>query len=92
MTKKPTLDEAFDFIDTDGSGKLDAEEGYNALYCLVEWGALSEEEAFAAFDHIGSFAGEDDEVDMKELEAAMISFENATDEEIADAVDGANMK
>ena len=50
----------FNFIDTDGSGLLDEKEGFEALYCLVINGELTEDEAFAAGDLIGSFAGEDD--------------------------------
>jgi Ca2+-binding EF-hand superfamily protein len=87
----PTLDEAFDMIDADGSGALDAEEGFDALYCMVHWGLISEEEAFAVYDHAESHAGEDGEVDMGEMGDAMEEYENATDGEIAAAVDGANM-
>ena len=31
---------------------------------------MTEDEAFAAFDFIGGFAGDDEEVDKSELEAA----------------------
>ena len=53
------------------------------MYCLAEWGHLTEDEAFAAFEFIGGFAGDDDEVDEQELEAAFTALKNATDEEIA---------
>ena len=31
-------------------GMISEREAFNALYCLVEWGALEEEEAWEAFD------------------------------------------
>lgn len=68
MVEDPSVEEIFGMIDQDGSGKLNEKEGFEALYCLVIWGVLDEDEAFAAFDHIGSFAGDDDEVDLGEME------------------------
>lgn len=49
---------------------MSAEEGFQALYCLVEWGDLKEEEAWFMYDHIGSFAGDDGEVSLDELKQA----------------------
>lgn len=57
------------------------------MYCLAEWGHLTEDEAFAAFEFIGGFAGDDDEVDKVELEAAFTALHNATEEEIAEYVE-----
>ena len=87
----PSIDDAFNFIDTDKSGKLSAEEGFEAFYCLVAWEALTQDEAFAAFDFIGGYAGEDEEVDKSELEEAFQAMSEMTDEEIAERVDGASM-
>ena len=53
------------------------------MYCLVEWGHMTEDEAFAAFEFIGSFDEDGNGVDMGELEAAFAKFEGASDEEIA---------
>merc|ERR1712051_422377 len=89
--EEPTLEEAFDMIDADGSGALDAEEGFEALYCMVGWELISGEQAFAIYDHAASHAGDDGEVDLGEMGAAMEEVENATEEEIAAKVDGANM-
>ena len=86
-----TPEEIFGKIDQDGSGAVDAEEGFEALYCLVEWGMMSEDEAFAAFDHIGSYAGDDDVVDFDEMTAAVAAIEAMSESEIAAAVDGASM-
>jgi len=52
---------------------------------------LTQDEAFAAFDFIGGYAGEDEEVDKSELEEAFQAMSEMTDEEIAERVDGASM-
>ena len=88
--EEATPEEIFGKIDQDGSGAVDAKEGFEALYCLVEWGMMSEDEAFAAFEHIGSFAGDDDVVDFEEMTAAVEAIEAMSEEEIAAAVDGAS--
>ena len=51
---------------------------------------MTEDEAFAAFDFIGEFAGDDDEVDITELEDAWTALHEMTEEEIAERVDGAS--
>ena len=58
---------------------------------MVEWGWMTEDEAFAAFDHIGSFAGDDGQVDFDEMSDAVAAIEAMSDSEIAAAVDGASM-
>ena len=85
-----TPEEIFGAIDQDQSGAVDAEEGYAALYCMVEWKMLTEDQAFAAFDHIGSYAGDDDVVDFEEMTAAVEAMQAMTEEEIAAAVEGAS--
>ena len=62
-TEKPTEGEAFSHVDKNDNGKLSANEGFDAIYCLVEWGHMTEDEGFAAFEFISGFAGDDDEVD-----------------------------
>ena len=91
IDQRPSAADAFALIDQDGSQSLDAEEGYEAFYCLVDWGAMTEDEAFAAFDFIGGYAGDDDEVDKTELEKAFKDMEAMSEEEIAEKVDGASM-
>ena len=51
---------------------------------------LTEDQAFAAFDHIGSYAGDDDVVDFEEMTAAVEAMQAMTEEEIAAAVEGAS--
>jgi hypothetical protein len=70
--KEPeSVEDAFHMIDQDGSGKLSAREGFDALYCLVVWEVISEDEAFQIYDHVGSHAGDDDEVEMGEFKDAV---------------------
>ena len=57
---------------------------------MVEWGWMTEDQAFAAFDHIGSFAGDDDVVDFDEMTAAVEAMQAMSESEIAAAVDGAS--
>jgi hypothetical protein len=89
-TEPQSIEEAFNMIDTDGSKKLSAKEGFEALYCLVKWEELSEEEAFAIYDHIGSHAGDDDEVELGEFEAAIGEMMEMSEEDIAAAIEAAN--
>lgn len=41
------------------------------MYCAVDKGLLSKEDAFEAFDHVAKYAGEDEEVDLGEMEKAV---------------------
>ena len=66
-----TPEEVFDHIDADGSGLIDAHEGFNALYCMVEWGEMTREEAEGVFEYLGSFVGEDYMLSKSEAKAAM---------------------
>ena len=91
IDQRPSAADAFALIDQDGSQSLDAEEGYEAFYCLVDWGAMTEDEAFAAFDFIGSFAGENDQIEIGELEEAFKAMDEMSEEEIAARVEGASM-
>lgn len=51
-----TPESGFAMVDQDGSGDVDAEEGFEALYCMVEWGMMSEEEAWFLYDFLGAHA------------------------------------
>merc|ERR1712156_454343 len=76
IDQRPSAADAFALIDQDGSQSLDAEEGY---------------EAFSAFDFIGSFAGENDQIEIGELEEAFKAMDEMSEEEIAARVEGASM-
>ena len=76
-----TPEEIFDHIDADGSGDIDAQEGFNALYCMVEWGEMSREEAEDVFEYLGGHAGEDGKLDKAEAKAAFEEYEGG--EELA---------
>jgi len=42
------------------------------MYCMVEWGLMTEDEAFAAFDYISEHdADKDGEIGPDEMEAAV---------------------
>ena len=66
-----TPEEIFDHIDADNSGLIDAHEGFNALYCMVEWEEMTREEAEGVFEYLGSFVGEDYMLSKSEMKAAM---------------------
>ena len=65
-----TPEEVFDHIDADGSGLIDAHEGFNALYCMVEWEEMTREEAEGVFEYLGSFVGDDYMLSKSEAKAA----------------------
>ena len=52
---------------------------------------MTQDEAFAAFDFIGGFAGDDDQVSKSELEEAFIAMSEMSEEEIAEKVEGASL-
>ena len=70
-------EEIWMMIDKDGSMSIDAQEGFNALYCMVEWGELTVDEAMFLFDYLGKHADLDEEGTPEELDPseAMIAFE-----------------
>ena len=50
---KATYPDAATFVavlDGDDSGTIDEKEAWSAIYCFVEWGALTEPQGWAAFD------------------------------------------
>ena len=61
----------FDKIDTDGSGKIDAQEGYNALFCAVQWKFITKEEAIAAGEYLVGAAGDDKLLSKDEAKKAL---------------------
>jgi hypothetical protein len=64
-------------IDQNDNGSIDAQEGFNALYCMVEWGEMEEEEAIFMFEFLGEHANLDEEGTPDELDPteAMQAFE-----------------
>merc|ERR1711920_84655 len=77
-----TPEEVFDHIDADGSGLIDAHEGFNALYCMVEWGEMTREEAEGVFDMIDADgSGDIDEKEGKFALGCAVEWEFLTVEE-----------
>ena len=72
--------EIFAAVDADESGEVDAQEGFNALYCMVEWGEMSRDEAEWLWHYLGEAAGEDELLSMEEAQAAMDALEEGDDE------------
>ena len=70
-----TPEDVFNAVDQDGSGYVDAKEGFEALYCMVEWGEMSRDEAEAVFEYLGGFAGEDELLSKSEAHAAFAEYE-----------------
>jgi hypothetical protein len=64
-------------IDKNDNGTIDAQEGFNALYCMVKWGHMAEEEAIFMFEFLGEHANLDEEGTPDELDPteAMQAFE-----------------
>jgi hypothetical protein len=56
--------------DTNASGSLDAEEGFNALFCAAEWGAMSHEEAMWLYEFLGDHANNDENGTADELDVS----------------------
>lgn len=73
----------FDTIDRDGSGAIDAKEGFDALYCAVEWEMISEDEARGAFKYLAKAAGKDGKLSKDEAEAAMEALSSDEGQEFA---------
>ena len=72
-------------------GAVTHRQGFEAFYCLVSWGIVSEDEAFASFDYLTSYAGDNDEfLTTDEIEHAIADFELKSEEDIAALVDGAS--
>ena len=70
----------FDHADTSGNGALDAQEGFNALYCAVVWGEMDREDAEWLYEFLGSHAdlnqeGDPEELDKSEAKAAFETLE-----------------
>ena len=71
-----TDEEIFSHIDQSGNGAIDAKEGFEALYCMVEWGYMEEDEAIFMYEFLGDHADLDEngvpgELDATEAAAAM---------------------
>merc|ERR1711981_176738 len=61
----------FDMIDQDGSGEIDDKEGFDALYCAVEWGWIDEGMARDAYKFLAVAAGDDHKLSKDEAKAAL---------------------
>ena len=74
--KNASGEEIFSHVDQSGNGAIDAKEGFEALYCLVEWGLMEEDDAIFMYQFLGEHAnldadGTPDELDMSEAQHAM---------------------
>merc|ERR1719464_2052936 len=67
-------EDVFDAVDYDDSGYVDAQEGFNALFCMVEAGELTREEAEIVFEYLGGFAGDDKLLSRSEADAAFYAY------------------
>ena len=61
----------FNHADANGSGGIDAHEGFNSLYCAVVWGEMKQEEAEWLYEFLSDHAdlnedGDPDELDKSE--------------------------
>jgi len=68
---KASPEDIFDEIDRDDSGDIDGQEGFNALYCMVEWGLMEEDDARFLFHYLGGAAGADGKLNKEEARAAI---------------------
>merc|ERR1712051_17636 len=68
----------FAMIDVNGSNGVDAQEGFNALYCAYEWGEMEKDEAMFMFDWMMAHADLNEEGDPKEIDfdEAMTAINN----------------
>jgi Ca2+-binding EF-hand superfamily protein len=71
-----SLEDAFAAIDADGSGEVDAQEGFNALWCMAKWEVIDQEEAKWLGYYLGAAAGEDELLSMEEAQAALDTLES----------------
>ena len=71
----------FDLIDQDGSGEIDDKEGFDALYCAVEYGMIDEGTARDAFKFLAVYAGDDEKLDIDEAAAALKALSSGSEEE-----------
>lgn len=64
--------------DTDESGTVDEVEGFNALYCAVEWEMMDEDQARWLYDYLGEHAaidGDEESLSKDEAEKAFATLE-----------------
>ena len=71
---KANPEKVFDKIDADGSGKISPQEGYNALFCAVEWGFINKDQAIAAGKYLLKAAGDDKLLSKTEAKKALDDY------------------
>jgi acyl carrier protein len=71
-------EDVFKAIDTNDSGFVDKQEGFNALYCAVEWDEIDRETAEFVYDWMFSHAdiNEDGSPEELDFEEAMIAVDS----------------
>ena len=78
---KKNPEKVFDLIDQDQSGEIDDVEGFNALYCGVEYGMIDEDTARDVFKYLAVFAGGDEKLDKDEAKAALEALSSSDEGE-----------
>ena len=73
---KANPESVFDKIDANNDGSIDAQEGYNALFCSVEWGFLTKDQAIAAGEYLSKAAGADKLLSKDEAKKAMEALDD----------------
>ena len=71
---KANPESVFDKIDVDGSGKISPQEGYNALYCAVDWGFITKDQAITAGKYLLKVAGDDKLLSKDEAKKALEAY------------------
>ena len=64
----------FNKVDADGSGKISPQEGYNALYCAVDWGFITKDQAITAGKYLLKVAGDDKLLSKDEAKKALEAY------------------
>jgi len=60
----------FNKIDVSGNGAISEQEGFNGLYCMVEYGMMEEDAAIFMYEWLGEHVDGDKDGVMGELDAS----------------------
>jgi hypothetical protein len=77
----------FDGVGKYFGGAVTHRQGFEAFYCLVSWGIMSEDVAWASAEYLASYAGDNDEfLTTDEIEHAIADFDSKSDDFAASVV------
>ena len=68
--KNATDMDIFNKIDVSGNGAISEQEGFNGLYCMVEYGMMEEDAAIFMYEWLGEHVDGDKDGVMGELDAS----------------------